>query len=494
MLTNERLKEINKNLEEHLSLFSEHEMERDQKTYCTFRPSELHNMKEAVDELLAIREAGDEEVQKLFAQIWGALVPAVAMQAEKLRDIAISRGQQLQEAETENTRLEQDISRLKVEFDDLGNRFDATNKACDIFEKNNKAAADLFDENRKLKAEIENLRRIPDECEVRDLELVVEDAEMTDDQRAAFQEIVRIANCARYNVSEANAEADDNYAMLESEEDRNEELENENQSLKSQIATLTAERDEAIRESKCSHEVAMLAGNEAIDSAGEVYLLKQELAALKSAPGMTDLNGLESAWRDSGNPVAYVEMIIDIARRSIAAREEVVGLLKHILSCIITVKQENTPEWMEYIAEEVNKINEAIGDPGRVSLRFGGIVIVKGGPEIVEGKMPNEILKELEVNLENARGGQNTGDIEAAIIAIEEYKRKKLVDGLLAVESLILESSGVAGLHRNGDLASWDELRTGGRFEEWLYQLDDALEIARSDHADRRERRGEEGN
>lgn len=97
--------------------------------------------------------------------------------------------------------------------------------------------------------------------------------------------------------------------------------------------------------------------------------------------------------------------------------------------------------------------------------------------------MPNEILKELESNLENARGGQNTGDIEAAIIAIEEYKRKKLVDGLLAVESLILESKGVAGLHLNGDLASWNELRTGGRFEEWLYQFDDALEIARSDNA-----------
>lgn len=94
--------------------------------------------------------------------------------------------------------------------------------------------------------------------------------------------------------------------------------------------------------------------------------------------------------------------------------------------------------------------------------------------------MANEILMELELNLENARGGQNTGDIEAAVIAIEEYKWKKLVDGLLAVESLILESKGVAGLHLNGDLAGWDELRTGGRFEAWLYRFDDALEIARS--------------
>jgi len=242
----------------------------------------------------------------------------------------------------------------------------------------------------------------------------------------------------------------------------------------------------------------------------QIATLTAELAALKAAPGMEEIDALWKEFKVKRHKLAIRlhgaeleeicqldEIVMSIRRKSIcsiASRDEVVGLLKHILSCIITVKQENTPEWMEYIAEEVNRINEAMGDPDRVSLRFGGIVIVKGGPEIVEGKMPNEILKELEVNLENARGGQNTGDIEAAIIAIEEYKRKKLVDGLLAVESLILESSGVAGLHRNGDLASWDELRTGGRFEEWLYQLDDALEIARSDHADRRERRGEEGN
>jgi hypothetical protein len=97
--------------------------------------------------------------------------------------------------------------------------------------------------------------------------------------------------------------------------------------------------------------------------------------------------------------------------------------------------------------------------------------------------MPNEILMELELNLENARGGQNTGDIESAVIAIEEYKRKKLIEGLLAVESLILESKGVAGLHLNGDLAKWDELRSGGLFEEWLCEFDDALEIARLPNA-----------
>jgi len=93
--------------------------------------------------------------------------------------------------------------------------------------------------------------------------------------------------------------------------------------------------------------------------------------------------------------------------------------------------------------------------------------------------MANEILKDLEAALENARGGQNTGDIEAAVAAIEEHKRKKLIAGLLAVQNLIDQSRGVCGLHLNGDYETWDELRTGGRFESWLYEFDDAMEIAR---------------
>jgi len=52
--------------------------------------------------------------------------------------------------------------------------------------------------------------------------------------------------------------------------------------------------------------------------------------------------------------------------------------------------------------------------------------------------------------------------------------------GLEAVASLIDKSHGVDGLHLNGDLAPWDELRTGGRFEEWLVAFDDALNAARS--------------
>jgi hypothetical protein len=56
-----------------------------------------------------------------------------------------------------------------------------------------------------------------------------------------------------------------------------------------------------------------------------------------------------------------------------------------------------------------------------------------------------------------------------------ELEIARLRKGLKAVEDLINDSSGVAGLHLNGDLASWDELRAGGRFEEWLKEFDEAL-------------------
>ena len=44
----------------------------------------------------------------------------------------------------------------------------------------------------------------------------------------------------------------------------------------------------------------------------------------------------------------------------------------------------------------------------------------------------------------------------------------RLKRGIRAVRNLMDESDGVAGLHLNGDIATWDELERGGEFEEWL--------------------------
>jgi hypothetical protein len=42
------------------------------------------------------------------------------------------------------------------------------------------------------------------------------------------------------------------------------------------------------------------------------------------------------------------------------------------------------------------------------------------------------------------------------------------------LDALIDDSEGVAGLHLNGDIACWESLRQGGRFETWLMRMDEA--------------------
>jgi len=82
-----------------------------------------------------------------------------------------------------------------------------------------------------------------------------------------------------------------------------------------------------------------------------------------------------------------------------------------------------------------------------------------------QGVFRNERQHELIKSLEKEK---------AALVAENEGLRK----GLNAVAALIKESYGVSGLHLNGDIASWDELRTGGRFEDWLIDFDTAIDNA----------------
>lgn len=53
---------------------------------------------------------------------------------------------------------------------------------------------------------------------------------------------------------------------------------------------------------------------------------------------------------------------------------------------------------------------------------------------------------------------------------------ERLRKGLSEVEFLIKESAGVYGLHLNGELSPWGSLRTGGEYEAWLVNFDNALE------------------
>lgn len=81
-----------------------------------------------------------------------------------------------------------------------------------------------------------------------------------------------------------------------------------------------------------------------------------------------------------------------------------------------------------------------------------------------------------------ASGGRLDGYRElGAKCAALESQNDRLRAGLQAVADLIAESDGVAGLHLNGDIATWDELRTGGRFEDWLLAFDEAHQRAQAE-------------
>jgi hypothetical protein len=56
-------------------------------------------------------------------------------------------------------------------------------------------------------------------------------------------------------------------------------------------------------------------------------------------------------------------------------------------------------------------------------------------------------------------------------------ERDVLRAGIKAVGNLINNSHGIIGLHLNGDTAPWSELQTGGRFETWLLDFDEANKL-----------------
>ena len=80
-------------------------------------------------------------------------------------------------------------------------------------------------------------------------------------------------------------------------------------------------------------------------------------------------------------------------------------------------------------------------------------------------------LEKAAAQLEDAQG--EIRDLRATEAGLRE-RVKALEFGLSEVETLMNESEGVAGLHLNGDVAPWSELRSGGRFEEWLLGFDEA--------------------
>ena len=74
------------------------------------------------------------------------------------------------------------------------------------------------------------------------------------------------------------------------------------------------------------------------------------------------------------------------------------------------------------------------------------------------------------------RGDADLARMELARLRAIEADNARLRKGIEAVSALIDASHGVDGLHLNGDIGSWGELRTGGQYESWLRDFDIALD------------------
>jgi uncharacterized coiled-coil DUF342 family protein len=99
-------------------------------------------------------------------------------------------------------------------------------------------------------------------------------------------------------------------------------------------------------------------------------------------------------------------------------------------------------------------------------------------PDLVDAlKAERDAWKHKADLYEKALLDRHGGEPIALLDELDEVRaeRDALRKGIKAVEDLINDSSGVAGLHLNGDYASWESLRTGGHFEEWLIDFDNAL-------------------
>lgn len=90
---------------------------------------------------------------------------------------------------------------------------------------------------------------------------------------------------------------------------------------------------------------------------------------------------------------------------------------------------------------------------------------------------------------DHAEGKETEGRTTRVNISLDEFmkvlehagtdEREQIIikRGIESVRALINDSSGVYGLHLNGDPAPWSELEFGGRFEEWLSIFDEAEDI-----------------
>ena len=79
---------------------------------------------------------------------------------------------------------------------------------------------------------------------------------------------------------------------------------------------------------------------------------------------LSRLRGVESAMENCERERATN---MDRALKAESGRDRYRETIQSFISTVLTVKRENQPEWMEYLAERINDVCEVIGEEDRVT-------------------------------------------------------------------------------------------------------------------------------
>ena len=84
-----------------------------------------------------------------------------------------------------------------------------------------------------------------------------------------------------------------------------------------------------------------------------------------------DPSGNWVSYEDAQARVAELEAKVDLEygllQDAKKERDRYRETIQSFLSTVLTVKRENQPEWMEYLAERINEVCEVIGEDDRVA-------------------------------------------------------------------------------------------------------------------------------
>ena len=104
--------------------------------------------------------------------------------------------------------------------------------------------------------------------------------------------------------------------------------------------------------------------------------------------------------------------------------------------------------------------------------------IVGCSPKHIQSVIEELVATALALAEENKKKDRLLSDEAVTVLKLIRRRDELLsvLEGLTGdIQGLINESTGVVGLHLNGDIATWGELEAGGAFE-WLTTLPEAHE------------------